>query len=226
MLKTFLRDEALRRIMPYSGVASAFFSESARMLELAFSYVLGERIEGDYAEFGVFEGSAFLAGWHAARRRGLAGRRFHAFDSFQGLPEISPLDSDGAFRKGEFGASRKRFEENLRRGGVDLSRVTVTEGMFDATLTPARRAELGLEKIAVAFVDCDLYASAVPVLGFLTDLLVDGAVLIFDDWYCFKGKPDRGEQRACAEWLAANPDLRLVEYHKFHWAGQSFLVHR
>jgi hypothetical protein len=225
-LKTFVRNEAVRRLMPYSGVVSGLFSESARMLELAFSYVLGERIEGDYAEFGVYEGAAFVAAWHAARRRGLQRRRFHAFDSFAGLPEIGGVDLSGAFRKGEFHAPRKRFEENLRRGGVELSRVTVTEGMFAETLTPARRAELGLEKVAVALVDCDLYASAVPVLEFLTHLLVDGAVLIFDDWYCFKGRPDRGEQRACAEWLAANPDLRLVEYQKFHWAGLSFLVHR
>jgi hypothetical protein len=40
------------------------------------------------------------------------------------------------------------------------------------------------------------------------------------------GRPDRGEQRACAEWLAANPDISLVPYRDFHWAGRSFLVNR
>lgn len=39
-----------------------------------------------------------------------------------------------------------------------------------------------------------------PALEFVTDLLVDGTILIFDDWFLFRGRSDRGEQRAFAEW--------------------------
>jgi hypothetical protein len=225
-LKQALRDLILRSVASHSGRLSGLLSEQARLFEIVFEYLQSERIPGDYAEFGVFQGATFSAAWHAARRRRLTKMRFHAFDSFCGLPEIAPEDADGAFRKGEFASERRAFERHLRWHGVDFARVTVTEGMFQETLTPDRRGELRLEQIAIAYVDCDLYASAVPVLDFVSDLLVDGAVLIFDDWYCFRGRPDRGEQRACAEWLAAHPDLHLIPYHQFHWAGFSFLVHR
>ena len=47
---------------------------------------------------------------------------------------------------------------------------------------------------------------------------------MFDDWFCFHGRPDKGEQRACREWLDANPQISLVPYRDFHWAGRSFLV--
>ena len=41
-------------------------------------------------------------------------------------------------------------------------------------------------------------SSTVPVLRFLSDVLVDGALLIFDDWYCFRASPEQGEQNAPA----------------------------
>ena len=119
----------------------------------------------------------------------------------------------------QFAAARKVFDKTTRH--IPADRLTVTEGFFDQSLPAAEK-----HPIAVAWIDCDLHASTVPVLDFLTDQLVDGSVLIFDDWFCFHGRPDRGEQLACAEWLAANPHLRLVAYRDFHWAGRSFIVNR
>jgi O-methyltransferase len=37
-------------------------------------------------------------------------------------------------------------------------------------------------------------------------------VIVFDDWFCFYGDPDRGERRAWAEFCQANPDLRFLNY--------------
>jgi O-methyltransferase len=203
-----------------------FLYENARMIETAFGFVNNNGISGDYVEFGVFRGRTFAEAWNAARRYGLKEMRFYAFDSFAGLPEVSGQDVGGTFSKGQFSAARAIFENTLRKNRVDMSRVSVVEGFYDQTLGEGRRKELPIEKVSVAWVDCDLYASTVPVLNFLSDVLVDGAVLIFDDWYCFNGRPDRGEQRACAEWLAANPHIKLVEYQNFHWAGRSFIVNR
>lgn len=109
---------------------------------------------------------------------------------------------------------------------MDQSRVRIVDGFYENTLTSERKQELGIKRVAIAWIDCDLYSSTVPVLDFLSDVLVDGAVLCFDDWYCFNGRPDRGEQRACAEWLNAHPQIKLVEYQNFHWAGRSFIVNR
>jgi hypothetical protein len=51
-------------------------------------------------------------------------------------------------------------------------------------------------------------------------------VLIFDEWFTAKGDPDRGEPRACAEWLANNPDIALQDWHLFGAYGKSFIVTR
>jgi hypothetical protein len=50
------------------------------------------------------------------------------------------------------------------------------------------------------------------VLDFVTDLLVQGSVLVFDDWFYNQGRKDRGEQKAFYEWAARNPQLELIEY--------------
>ena len=209
-----------------TSTAHAFRLENTRMIETATAFTANNKIAGDYCEFGVFEGSTFTAAWHATRRWALEGRRLHAFDGFQGLPEVDSADAGGPFVTGEFAAPRATFEKTLRRSDVDMKRVTVTEGMFDASLTPAAKSRIGLRSVNMAFIDCDLYASTVPVLDFLTDVLVDGAVLMFDDWNAFKNKPDKGEQLAVKEWLAKNPSLKLHPYRDFHWCGQSFILDR
>lgn len=198
--------------------------ENARMIETAFAFVANNRVRGDYLEFGVFRGRTFIEAWLSAKRRGLADIRFFAFDSFVGLPEVRSIDDTGHFATREFSAARAEFERTLRLYRVDRSRISIVEGFYEASLSteipaPPRSA-------AIVFVDCDLYESTVPVLRYLTDLLVDGTVLIFDDWFCFSGRPDRGEQRAVGEWLALHPEISLAAYKDYSWAGKSFLVSR
>ncbi|MBS1768023.1 MAG: class I SAM-dependent methyltransferase [Acidobacteria bacterium] len=197
--------------------------ESARMIDMAFAYCHNNKIKGDYAEFGVFQGRTTIEAFRASKRFGFPDMRFAIFDSFQGLPEISGKDVGGPFVEGEFSCSRSDYERNLRRFKADLSRFDIVAGFFDETLPSIEAHD---RSISIAFIDCDLYESTVPVLEYLTDRLVNGAVLVFDDWYCFDGGNRNGEQLACSEWLERNPGIRLVEYQKFHWAGNSFLVNR
>lgn len=194
------------------------------MLNTAFDYVAYGNVPGHYLEFGVWDGGTFARAWRASLRNHLSDMRFFAYDSFAGLPRLSDVDEGGEFGEGELAVSRQVFEEELERAGVDRSRVTIVEGFFDASLDRADQPAMGLDAAAVVWIDCDLYVSAVPVLDYITDLLVDGSVLVFDDWYCYHGRPDRGEQRACSEWLVQNPHISLVPYRDFHWAGQSFIV--
>lgn len=189
------------------------------MLNMAFGFVRNESVLGDYAEFGVLEGRTFVEAWLASNRHGLRSMHLRAYDSFEGLPKTSGVDAGGPFYGGQFASPRAAFDRVTH--SIPRQRVEVVPGYFAETLQSARQAP-----VAVAWVDCDLYESTLPVLDYLTEQLVDGAVLIFDDWYCFRGRPDRGEQLACAQWLARNTHIRLVPYRSFHWAGQSFIVNR
>jgi len=107
----------------------------------------------------------------------------HAYDSFEGLPAVQGVDEDGPFRTGEYRSPRRAFDAETRK--IPAERLTVTG---DSSMSRSRGADK--HRIAVAWVDCDLYESTVPVLDFLTTQLPDGAVLVFDDWFRFHGRPD------------------------------------
>jgi O-methyltransferase len=158
--------------------------ENAWMINLAIQYVADEHIDGDYHEFGVYRGSAFVEAWRAIHLYGLP-YMFHAYDSFQGLP---PTRDEGQFQVGDFAADQATFEAELARRKVPPDRVTITPGFFDQTLPTAER-----RPCAVALVECDTCESTVPVLEYLAETLADGAVVCFDDWFSYRGRPDRGE---------------------------------
>ena len=198
--------------------------ENTRMLALAFAYVRSEQIAGDYAEFGVYQGRTFVEAWRMGRKYPAGRRRFFAFDSFEGLPAPDSADDTGRFSLGDFSSGRAAFESRLRRARIPAPDVHLVEGFFSDTL--ATPELIPLEQVAVAWIDCDLYTSTVPVLEYLTPRLTQGAIVVFDDWYCFQGASDKGEAKACAEWLERNPDIRLVPWQQHNWAGQSFIFRR
>ena len=198
-------------------------------IEEMADYLVGAQVEGDYCEFGVFQGDTFAYACNVfAQSTYLGAMRCFAFDSFQGLPEPSGIDvSDGFasnFSRGQFACSREEFEGNLRSRGVEMARVGVVEGWFKDTLNDDAAARLGLGKVAAAWIDGDLYESTVPILAFLTPRISVGTILLFDDWRVFRNLPDRGEQRACQEWLEANPRLSLREIFSFGHHGAAFTV--
>lgn len=178
---------------------------------------------GDYLEFGVYRGDSFLHAHHHARRL-MPWMRFFAFDSFAGLPAPTGIDQGGEFDQGQFACSRAEFTRILGESGADMSRVHIVEGWYDDVLDDELKQQHDLDICAIAYIDCDLYRSAVPVLEFLTSLVRPGTILLFDDWYCFKADPDRGVQRATREWLGANPHIVLERWHPFCHHGQSFIV--
>jgi O-methyltransferase len=203
-------------------VADGFIYENGNMINMAFGYCANNKLTGDSAEFGVFKGHTTIEAWKAAQRHGLNDMRFWLFDSFEGFPEISGHDKGGPFVSGEFSFGRKEYEQNLRMNKVNFERLEIVPGFFDETLRDLKTDR----KFSVVWIDCDLYESTAPVLEWLTDKLIDGAVVCFDDWFTFSGKPDKGEQKATAEWLANNPGISLMPYRDFHWAGKSFLFHK
>lgn len=200
--------------------------EYERVLKNAMNFSGGCQVEGDYLEFGVSCGNTFIAAFHNAQRFGLKAMRFFAFDSFEGLPEIRGNDADGPchYHQGQYACNAAEFQRRISQAGVDLSRVQLVSGWYDDTLNEATRKKLPIRKAAVIWIDCDLYESTVPALNFITDYVQNGTIICFDDWFCFKGDPNRGEQRAFREWLTRNPAIKAIEYQKFEAAGHSFIL--
>jgi hypothetical protein len=199
----------------------------AHMADLATRFIDANRIDGAYLEFGVWRGSTFAQFYHAFRRRRLS-RPMYAFDSFQGLPEPAGVDALAGyepFRAGQFGCSALEFVAELRGRWVPESAYTIVAGYYADTLRPELYDKLGLDRAALVWIDCVLYESARSVLEWIRPLLQDGTVVMFNDFYRFKGHPEMGERRALAEFLAVNPGILVTEYAKFASVGQAFLVH-
>lgn len=196
----------------------------------AFHYLSRNQIEGDYLEFGVYRGETFRNAIRAAGQgfrgapQGRFGGRFVAFDSFAGLPQVASMGAGrNPYRHGEFAAPQVEFERTL---GPLLRQhpVEIVPGWFEETLTAQTADRLQLRRAAFVNIDCDLYESTVPVLRFVTPLLHTGSIVYFDDWFSYRGSMDEGEPRAAREWLAANPQIRLIDYRSVGISGKMFIA--
>jgi predicted O-methyltransferase YrrM len=183
---------------------------------------------GDYMEFGVFKGYAF---WHAqriARELRLDSMRFFGFDSFAGLPAPRGVDAtpDETFYQGQYACTKTTVEQNLNARGVDWDRTFLIEGLFADSLAAATRKAYGMDRVALALIDCDLHESTVQVLAFLEPLLDDGSILIFDDWNAFGGDDDKGQRRAWREFLAGHEGWSAEPWLAYGHYGQVFVLAR
>jgi O-methyltransferase len=196
---------------------------STRLERCGKPTIPGGPLLGDYAEFGVYRGDTFAHVFRRARDL-MPPMRFFAFDSFEGLPQLKGIDQEGEFWQGQFACSQQDFEANLKQKGVDMSRVRIVPGWFDRTLTDASKEEHSLRVVSIAYIDCDVYESCVSVLSFLTDLVRQGSILLFDDWFNYRNRATHGVQRVTTEWLAANKRITLTEWCTFLPFGKAFIV--
>jgi hypothetical protein len=201
----------------------------------AIEYANYEQVPGDVMEFGVFAGTslALLAKALSFDEAGRA-RRLVGFDSFEGLP--SSVEDHARWRAGAC-ATNQAWHPLLPVGG----RVTpqVTRDLFSACGLPQPILEVGpfehtLPKVipsqypclAVLHVDCDLYESTRVVLDGVAPALQDGTLVLFDDWFHYKGDPHKGEARAFAEFLQHHPEWEAVHYRAYSVFCNSFILHR
>lgn len=207
-------------------IANALTTSKERMLLAAMGLLQDGGVAGDYLEFGVYRGYTITAAYHFAQMFGLSSMRFYGFDSFSGLPALKDIDSGGGFYAGKYTCSLEEYQKNLIMGKVDNAKFQTIPGWFSETLNPKTKKELSIESAAIIYIDCDLYESTVPVLDFITDYVKDGTLIIFDDWYCFRGSPDKGEQLAFREWLKKNPMINASKYIDFPPIGSSFILRK
>jgi len=220
-------DKAERQIKFLEERLLSYYKNRWDAIDKLADYLVGAQLPGHYCEFGVFNGTTFSYFVKIGASL-FPNMDFVAFDSFSGLPELTGQDhQDGyssGFHKGEFACSEQSFIANLVANGAPMDRVHTVAGFFDDTLKGANSRAEGIEKVSAAWIDCDLYSSTVPVLDYLTTRLSVGTVLLFDDWRCFRNQAHMGEQRACAEWLARNGQIRLNEFIDFGFHGKAFTV--
>ena len=141
--------------------------------------------------------------------------RLILFDSFEGLPEMTEVDLDESdFHQGQFSCSLDEVKRNLLASDVDLTKYLFVKGWYKDTCAKATKEIHQIKAAAICWIDCDLYQSTSEVLNFLKDIIVDGTILVFDDWFCFRGSPYRGQQLAFSEFKQKMPGWVFNEFQR------------
>jgi O-methyltransferase len=178
---------------------------------------------GDYLEFGVYNGTSLISMHRALAEAGLDHVRLFGFDSFEGLPP----DEEGYWGPGGRFKSEYEFTRQiLIREGIAMDQVTLVKGFFSDTLNQPLVQEHQLRKASVIMIDVDMYRSAKEALEFCAPMIVDEALVVFDDWHPLAAQ-NLGEKRAFDEFLQDHPQFRAQDYGSTYIPdAQSFLVTR
>lgn len=169
------------------------------LLEYALSLV---KVDGFYAEFGVFKGETLS--FIANRIHKVA----YGFDSFEGLPDDWFL----GVTKGFFSLQGKLPELNIPQQNFRL-----VKGWFNETLPEFTQQVEG--PAAFLHIDCDLYESTKCILDELGDRIVPGTVIVFDEYLNYPGWQNH-EFKAFKEFCEA----RAIKYRYVAFAPVMFSV--
>ena len=208
------------------------------------NFAIYNQIPGDYMEFGAYQGDSLAKMYqylsfqwrtfqehaaifdHPIDRSYWDKIRFLAFDSFAGLPPSSSPDTPIHFSKGGiYAASVDRFQSNILAMGVDPSKVITISGWFNQILRNELAQQHSIRAACVIFIDCDLYESATPVFTFITPIVHDGTVIIIDDFFRYRGHPQRGVRRAFNEWRQGCPHIGLSKLGQCSANRLAFVCH-
>lgn len=219
--------------------ASLHRNDALGALHRAWGYVHATQLAGDYYEFGVYRGASIINSWLSQRyfrrrldrsrdlpfmREGTVARflehhpTFYGFDTFAGMPNNS--EGEDTLAPGSFKSDREAVLRRCRRIGLCPPTLQLIAGLF----TEASR-HLGPHPAAIVHVDCDLYASAADALRVIEPHIVQGTILLFDDYNLFRADNRHGERRALAE-FRRNYALEIEPWFAYGPAAQAFICHR
>ncbi len=179
----------LDKVRPFTMVPERSLVELARQV-LA---ILAFDIPGDFVECGVWRGGASFLIAEVLRHAGMRGRKVWLLDSFEGLPRPEEIDGAKAMAYSRNPAD-PWYHDNCRASLEDVQRSVTTlgltgmtelvKGWFDQTL-PATRHRIG--PIALLRIDGDWYSSVRCCLDNLYDQVVEGGLVVLDDYYAWDG---------------------------------------
>lgn len=159
-------------------------------LALAIERLRADKINGDFAELGVWRGetSRFL---HLCA----PDRVLHLFDTFSGFPKRLTDDSPDRFDDTSLDLVKQRI--------ADTRNVVFHAGFF-----PATTDGLELNGFALVVLDADCYQSTLSGLQFFYPRMVTGGYVFLHDFN--SPESSRGVSRAASAFLADRPE-RILE---------------
>jgi hypothetical protein len=198
----------------------------ARVASLCDSveYLVRNGIEGDIAECGVWRGGSMMAAALTLLRLGDTSRHLYLYDTYEGMTEPSAEDVSSPY---DGYSPHKRWKRITSRGGrwagvgvAEVQAALASTGYpIDQVHCIAGKVEDTIPEqsppgpIALLRLDTDWYASTKHEPEHLYPALVDGGVLIVDDYGHYEGA-----RRAVDEHFAATGDPVLL--HRIDYTGR------
>ena len=203
-----------RKVEPYTMTSV----ERVVTLVRAVKYVIGNGIEGDFVECGVWRGGSMMAVAHVLKGMRETGRGLFLFDTFTGMSEPSDRDAqfDGPAASNLLAASTKdspvwacaSLEDvttNLASTGYPMENVHFIQGKVEDTIPQKAPAGICLLRL-----DTDWYESTKHELSHLYPRLARNGILIIDDYGHW-----RGAREATDEYFGQSkpaPFLHRIDY--------------
>jgi len=163
-------------------------------------------LEGDIAEIGVYKGGT-------AKLLALTctSKDVCLFDTFQGMPPKDDPSID-MHKEGDFNDTSL---EAVQSALSDCENVKFYQGTFPDTID-----ETISEKFSLVHSDVDLYQCNIDVLEYFYPRMVDGGIIVFDD-YEWKGCP--GIKKSLDKFLSDKPEKLKVsaQYQCYFVKGSS-----
>ncbi len=128
-----------------------------------------QKLQGDFAEVGVFEGASARLICEAKAERSL-----HLFDTFAGLPSSKISHKDSWVQEGQYSANLNKVKQSLRT----YKNVHLYEGLFPDITAP----QIAGASFAFVHLDVDIYKTTFDCLNFFYPKMVKGGIILSHDY--------------------------------------------
>jgi len=203
--------EIIRRVAPYTMTSP----ERVFALIQAVRHIVKNNLPGDVVECGVWKGGSIMATALTLLRLNCQEKTLFLFDTFEGMP--APGERDVTY----YGQAAKEIldqvrcyapqaevEEAVYGTGYDRARIRFIKGRVEETIP-----DQAPEQISLLRLDTDWYESTRHELAHLFPRLIQGGVIIIDDYGHWQGS-----RQATDEYLAQNRIPLLL--HRIDYTGR------
>jgi O-methyltransferase len=209
-------------LMQIAGFTMTSIERQATLVQ-ACRYLVRRAIGGSFVECGVWRGGSSMAAALTFAQEGDANRHLYLLDTFEGMtpPTTDDRTVDGTLaqvyldqdvnRTGHYWcvAGIEDVQQNMASTGYPADRIHLIKGPVEETI-PAQVPE---GPISLLRLDTDWYESTKHELLYLFPRLVEGGILIIDDYGHWVGA-----RKAVDEYLAAQP--RQFYIHRVDYTGR------
>lgn len=207
-----LREDIIKTCSQYSMLSQERLNNNINAVE----YVERQRLAGDVVEVGVWKGGSMLAMMLAYEKTKHLSRRFHLYDTFEGMTAATEADKDHTNADATQLMNTNPFIRcigPLDEVKANLGRHTSIQPLYH--VGDIMKNTYYPEKIAVLRLDTDWYESTKFELDNFYDKVVSGGVIIIDDYGHWKGC-----KKAVDEFLATRPQIMT---YKIDYTGIYFI---